>query len=305
MITNLTPSSALFLANLNNIEQRLAEANSQVSSGKKINVASDAPDQLQSLLQLRTDEQQNTQIEANLTLAKTDASAADSALNSASQLMDQAISLATQGANSTSDAAGRQAIAGQIAALQQQMVNLSQTQVQGSYIFSGDADSRPTYQLDLAANAGPAAISGVDQLSAAAASRQIQDPQGGTFAASETASQIFDSPGASVFAALNGLRTALLANDQPAIQNSISNLQAANTQINNSDSFYGTVENEIDNANTFAANYDLQLQTEISSIQDADIAQASMEITQTNTQMEAAFEAQARMPTHTLFNYLG
>jgi len=305
MITNLTPASALFLANLGTIEQNLAQANEEVSSGKRINVASDSPDQLESLLQLTTDEQKNTQIQSNLTLAKTDAESADSAINSASQLMDQAVSLATQGANSTTDAAGRKTIAEQIAAIQQQMVDLSQTQVQGRYIFSGDDDSNPTYQLDLGATAGYAATTGVDILSAAASTRQIQAPQGSTFAASETASQIFDAPGASVFAALNGLREALLSNNQGGIQNSISSLQAANTQLNNSDSFYGNVENEIDNANSFASNYDTQLQTEISDIQDADIAQASLQLTQSNTQLQAAFEMEGRMPTTSLFNYLG
>jgi len=299
MITNLTPNSALFLASLDTIQQNLANASEQVSSGKRINNAQDDPDELESLLQLRTDEQQNSQIESNLAEAKAEADTADSALNSASQLMDQAISLATQGANSTTDAAGRQTIAQQIEAIQKQMVDLSQTQVQGRYIFSGDDDASPTYQLDLNTPEG------VDMLSDAASTRQVQDPEGSTFAASETASQIFDAPGASVFSALNTLRVALLGNNQAGIENSISALQAANTQVNQSDSFYGNVEDEIQNDNTFASNYDTQLQTEISNIQDADIAQASLELTEGNTQLQAAFEAEGKMPTTSLFNYLG
>jgi len=59
MITNLTPTSAIFLANVNRLEQSLADANSEVSSGKKVNVAPTIR-QIQALLQLRTDEQQNT-----------------------------------------------------------------------------------------------------------------------------------------------------------------------------------------------------------------------------------------------------
>jgi flagellar hook-associated protein 3 FlgL len=219
--------------------------------------------------------------------------------------MDQAVSLAAQGANSATDAQGRQTIAQQIAAIQQQMVDISQTQVQGRYIFSGDQDGSPTYQLDLNARSGAAASSGVDQLSNAATTRRIQGPAGSTFGASETASQIFDAPGASAFAALNGLRTALLSNNQTAIQNSISALQAANTQLNTSDAFYGNLENQIENASTFSGNYDAQLQTEVSNLQDADIAHEAMEITQENTQLQAAFEAQGKMPTQTLFNFLG
>jgi len=96
MITNLNPESALFIAEVNRIQQNLAVANTQVSSGLKINVASDAPDQIDNLLQLRANLQQNTQVQTNLTLATTDTDAADSALSSAIQLMDTATSLASQ-----------------------------------------------------------------------------------------------------------------------------------------------------------------------------------------------------------------
>jgi len=82
MTTNLDAGSELFLANLNRIQQGLATTNRQISSGKKISVASDAPDQIGALLQLRADLQHNSQVQSNLVLAKTDASSADSAIGS-------------------------------------------------------------------------------------------------------------------------------------------------------------------------------------------------------------------------------
>jgi flagellar hook-associated protein 3 FlgL len=299
MITNLTPTSAIFLANVNRLEQNLSEANSEVSSGKRVSVASDDPGQIQSLLQLQTDEQQNTQIESNLESATADADSADSALSSAIQLMDTAVSLATQGASATTTASSRQDIAQQIAGIQAEMVSISQTQVQGRYIFSGDQENSPTYQLDLSA------ANGVDELSNAPATRQIQDPEGGTIAASKTAQQIFDASGSSVFSALNSLRLNLLANNQTGVENALTSLQSASGQLNTSEAFYGNVEDEINNSNTFAGQYDTQLQTAISNIQDADVAQAASQLTQDNTALQAAFEAEGKMPTTTLFNYLG
>ncbi len=79
-MTTLSPSSALFLANVNRVQQRIAQANAEVTSGKKINVAADSPDQIDTLLQLRANLQRNTQIQSNLTLANTDAAGADDAL---------------------------------------------------------------------------------------------------------------------------------------------------------------------------------------------------------------------------------
>src|ERR1035437_9202849 len=131
MISNLDPASELFLADIGRIQQRLSDANSQVSSGKKITAASDAPDQISALLQLRANRQRNTQIQSNLNLAKTEADSADNALSSAIKLMDRALVLGDQGANSTSDATSRQSLAQEVQSLQEQMVAFSQTTVQG------------------------------------------------------------------------------------------------------------------------------------------------------------------------------
>ena len=54
MLTNLDPSSELFLADISRIQRKLTEAGRQVSSGKRIAVASDQPDEVAPLLQLRT-----------------------------------------------------------------------------------------------------------------------------------------------------------------------------------------------------------------------------------------------------------
>jgi flagellin-like hook-associated protein FlgL len=178
--------------------------------------------------------------------------------------------------------------------------------VQGRYIFSGDDDQNPSYQLDLSAP------NGVDQLTTAGATRQVQNPEGGTFQASLTAQQIFDdqnSDGSSapdnVFNALNSLRTALLNNDQTGISTSQSLLQQASTHLNNSQAFYGNVENQIQSATSFAATYSTQLTTQISNIEDADVTGAATELTAANTQLQAAFEAQAKVPTTSLFSFLG
>jgi flagellar hook-associated protein 3 FlgL len=316
MISNLTPSSELFLANLNRVEQQLTTADTEMSSGKKLNVASDSPGDVEAVLELRTDQAQNQQIESNLTMANTDANAADSALASASSLLDTAIQLATEGANSTQTADTRLSIAQQVQGIMEQMVAYSQTQVQGRYIFSGDQDQSPTYQLDLSAPNGPpdanGAANGVDQLSDAPATQRVQDPAGGSFADAETAQQIFDdsnsdgSPAAdNVFAALNGLLTALQNNDQPGTAAALTNLQQAASHVDNAEAFYGTVEDRIQEATTFAGSYDTQLTTEIGTKQDADIAEVAMESTQASTQLQAAMQMQGQMPKSTLFDYLG
>ncbi len=304
-MTNLDGPSQLFLANVDRIESRLQNVSQQLSSGLRITHASDDPDEIAPLLQLRADRASNTQATSNLGGAQTDAQAADTALGSAIQLMDQASTLGAQGAGSTTGASTRLSLASQVESVLDQMVQISQTTVQGRFIFSGDADDAPAYQVDLSAPEG------VDQLASSASTRQIEDPAGGSFAATLTAQEIFDSTNAdgstasgNVFTALNSLRLGLLNNDSGQITSAIALVASATDHLNVEESFYGNVERRITAATNYAATKDTALQTQVGQIQDADAVTAAMELTQDNTQIQAAFEMRAKMPTSTLFNYL-
>lgn len=307
MITNIDPQSATFLNGIDRIESSISKASNEVSSGLQITQASDSPDQIGTLLQLRSNQAHNTQVISNLTLAQTNAQAADDALSSSIQLMDTATSLATQGATATANATTRASLAEQVQSILQQMVANSQTSVQGVFIFSGDQSGTPQYTWD------PTQANPVVTQQTSASTQQIESPAGGTFQASLTAQQIFDDQdpvtGApandNVFNALNTLVTALNNNDTPGITNSISLLQAASVHLNTSEAFYGNLEDQIQGANTYASNYDIQLQTQISNIQDADIPSAATELTEANTQLQAAMQMEGQLPHSSLFNYLG
>jgi flagellar hook-associated protein 3 FlgL len=307
MITSIDPQSAIFLNGINQIENNITQASNQVSSGLSITVPSDSPDQIGTLLQLRANQLHNTQVQANLTLAQTNAQAADGALSSSVQLMETATTLATQGATATSTATSRAALGQQVQSILQQIVANSQTNVQGVYIFSGDQALTPQYTWD------PTQANPVVTQQTSASTQQIESPASGTFQASLTAQQIFDdqdpTTGApatdNVFNALNTLVTALNNNDQTGIANSISLLQAASVHLNTSETFYGNLEDQIQSASTYASNYNTQLATEISNIQDADIPTAASELTEANTQLQAAMQMEGQLPHSTLFNYLG
>jgi len=306
MISNIDSQSELFLANVERIQRTLDQANNEVSSGKRIATAADAPDEIGTLLQLRAARQRNTQIQANLNLAKTDADSADTALTTAIQLMDRALTLASEGTNPTQTSDTRAAMAQEVQGLQEQMVSASQTAVQGRFIFSGDQSDTAAYSFDITST-----NNAVVQNSSAAATARVEDPAGGSFAKSKTASEIFDTRNAddtsatdNVFAALNNLRLALLSGDTTQISAAIDPIKEATTHLNLMQSFYGSVENRIQSATDYASSYDTQLQTQISNIEDADVTSAAIAMTSANTHLQAAMEMRARMPHNSLFDYL-
>jgi len=208
--------------------------------------------------------------------------------------------------NFTLDATGRQSIAGEVQSLQEQMTSLSNPTVQGRYIFGGDQDSNPPYAVDLTA------ANGVTRLTNSPATRRVESAAGGSFAVSQGAQDILDArnpddtlASSNVFAALNALRLGLLANNTTQITAASASLQLASDHIKTAQSFYGTVENRITEATTCGADYDVQLKTELSQKEDADVTSAALAITQGNTQLEAAFQMQAKMPRTTLFDFMG
>ncbi len=305
MTTNLSPSSEIFLANMARVQRQVDLAQQQASSGKKVSVASDAPDQIGAILQLRANMARNTQITSNLGLASAEANAADNALNAATKLMDRAVTLGTQGANSTMDAGDRQNLALEVQSLQDQMLAISGTTVQGRYIFSGDQDGSPSYGAD------PTAANGVQRLSTAPATRRVEDPSSGSFAVQQTAQSIFDNRNAddslapdNVFAALNSLRAALQNNDTDGITAAVGALRNASGHLSDSQAFYGTVENRIQDATNFAATYAVQLKTELGQKEDADITSAALIMNQGTLQLQAAFQMESKMPRTTLFDFL-
>ena len=75
---------------------------------------------------------------------------AEGALETATQLLDQVQSLGAQGASGTATAATQTGLSQQVENLLSQLVSVSQTQFNGSYVFSGDDDTQPAYQLNLA-----------------------------------------------------------------------------------------------------------------------------------------------------------
>jgi len=287
MVTNLSPSNQQFLNSLARINQRMELAQRQISSGVRFEQVSDNPDQVSVLLQARASLDTSEQILTNLGRLKNEVDGGEQALQSAVQLFDQVQTLGAQGVTGTETAAARTALAQQLGSILDQMVGLSSTSVEGRYIFSGDSDQQAPYTAALT-------------YLGSAATRVAQHPNGTTFAVAKTAQEIFEP----VFGAITALRTALLNNDEAAIQNVVDGLPQLSAGLNSQLAFYGTTQNRVAAATEFAHTQQLQLQSQISSLQDTDMSSAILELTQAQTQQQAALTSRAQLPRTTLFNFL-
>ena len=300
MISSLNAASQSFLTALGQIQQADQTAQTELATGLKINYDSDDPTDIPELWQTRSDLAQTTQIVSNLGQVQTEVNAGQSVLQNAVTLVEQAETLGTQGATDTASSDTRQNLADQLGSILQELVGAANTQVEGRYIFSGDDDQQAPYSVDLTQS------SPISPYQGTATTRQVQSPDGTTFAVAETAQQIFDSSDAqqNVFTSINNLREALLNNDADGITSAVGDVQSADTYLNQQLAFYGNAQDRVSSALNFGQNYETQLQTQLSGIQDANAAQAITEMTQAQTQLQAALQSEAQIPRTSLFDFL-
>lgn len=300
MLDALNARDQSFLNNLNRIAARMEAAQRRISTGVRLALPSDAPEQVATLLSARASLAATRQIQSNLGRITAEVDAAEQALQTSGTLLERVRTLATQGANGTQTAASRAAVAQEIGSLLEQIVGLAGTRVEDRYLFSGDADQAAPYTVDLASDPPLSPYQG------GAATRLAQHPNGTTFRLARTAQEIFDSPGPgeSVFAAIGAIREALLDDDQDAIAAALEGLNPAQAHLSGQLAFYGTTQNKVREAVEFARTLELQLQTRIAGLEEADLSAAVLDLSQSQTQQQAALAARAQIPRSTLFDFL-
>ena len=301
MIRRFDAATETFLTDLAEISRRVDKAQRELGTGRRVNRPSDAPDEISRLLQVRSELAQTEQIRSNLGRVKTEVDTAEQTLQDAVRLLDRAAVLGAQGMNGTTTAEQRRMIAEEVETLLEQMVGLARARVEARYIFSGDADNQAPFTLDLSLD------DPVSDYLGGPASRQIMHPAGTAFPVAKTGEEIFDNPDPekNVFQAINSLRLALRDNDEAGMAAAMERIQTAAAHLNEQLAWYGAVQNQVRQALDFAYKHELRLKERISAIEDADIAEAILELNQSTYQREVALQSKSRNQKISLFDYLG
>src|SRR5882724_8952380 len=154
MINSINPSADNFLADINRLQARSERAQRQLSSGRRVSKPSDDPAQVANILQLSASIARNDQTGTNLSGVKAEVDISSQALSSAVSILEQINVLGAQGSNFNQTASARTVLGDQVRNLLQQLVTISNTNVGGRYVFSGDSDRTAPYALDLTAANG-------------------------------------------------------------------------------------------------------------------------------------------------------
>ena len=133
------------LSDLRRVQERLATAQSQVSSGKRIEKPSDDPLGAERAMRLNDQLESTGAYRTAVDESRSWLDATDSALGSLSDIVQHVRELTLQAANGSTSDAGRQSIKAQIDQLTEEAKTTLNSAYDGRYIFSGTATDTPPY----------------------------------------------------------------------------------------------------------------------------------------------------------------
>ncbi|HEY2042605.1 MAG TPA: flagellar hook-associated protein FlgL [Jatrophihabitans sp.] len=289
----VTEGSAVYssLAGLQSTASRLAALQSQLSSGRQITKPSDSPTGTSQALGLRAELTRVDQYGNNATDAIGWMTTTDSTLSSAVTQLQSVRSLVLQGLNTAMGTpTSNNALAQQVDQLRASMLSLSNATYQGRPIFGGTTagavafDSTGNYVGDtgtVTRTVGP--------------STTVDINNSGT--------DVFGPDGGNVFSVLSDI-SAKLRSDPSTLTSSLQDLDTAMTRMSSQQALSGAVYQRVQVAQTVNATNTLQLKSQLSNLQDIDLASMAVQVSTADAAYQASLATTAKIRQTSLLDYL-
>jgi len=280
-------------ANAAKSRDRAQTAMGQLSSGMRVVHPGDDPTVAALMVRGQQTTDRMNAISQNASRAGSEVDAADSALQSLSDVLARARELAVQMGNDSYSAADRAGAATEVDGLIQQAVTLMNTNVNGRYIFGGNKDQ--TAPFDTAGNYnGDTAV------------RQVEVAPGVLEDSSVRADVAVKGVGGGVdlFATLQSLSAALKTNNGDAVRGSLTDLTASTTQVTTTLSQIGAMGDAFATAQTLAKATSDATTKNVANQSEVDVIQSSSQLALANSALNATLTAAAQSFNLSLVNKL-
>lgn len=273
--------------------EKLVALQEQAASGKRLLRPEDDPAGTRRAISLRAGLAATQRYLDNIQDSDDWMSATDAALGHIADLMTKALTLAEKGASDTISADERRALAAEVDQLLQEAISTGNTRLTDRYIFAGFKTTTQPFTLV----PGPP-----DQVIYNGDNGQIRreiEP-GETVTVNITGDTAFPA----VFEQLIGLRDDLLANDRAAVQARIPQLQAAQQGVLDVQATVGARQGHLSGASERLENMKLMLTDLLSRVEDADMAETIVRLTEQETVYQAVLQASASAIPPSLWSFL-
>jgi flagellar hook-associated protein 3 FlgL len=293
-VTN-SMTTRTMLRDLNLSLGRLQDRQADLSTGRVIRKVSDDPTAAVDAMAIRNELRRADQRSRSLDDAQAWLQTADTALVSGLDMLARVKELAVRASNTgVGDPTTRSAIAAEIAGLRDELLAVANTTYLDRPVFNGTAVGS-AYDTATGAYLGNAAM----------VLREVAP--GTVIAANLTGEQVFGTQSGvdgDLFAVLDRLGTAIQANDGAAIGLEHARLDSATQRLAAAAAEIGTRASRIDNLRTRAAVDEAALRERLSSLEDADLAEALLNVRSSESAYNAALQAAGKVLPASLLDYL-
>ena len=278
-------------------ESSLQTAMNQLSSGKRVALPSDDPlafaQSLQVLASSANVDRYTTSADAVLSQAQM----ADSALSSVTTSLTQALSLGTEGGNSSLTSSQRGALAQQLQGLLATVVAQANTTVNGVALFAGTANTTTPFVPD------PTTPNGYTY-AGNSNTNQVQVGDNLQVTAGLPGNSVFLSPSGNVLGSLQQMITALQSGSATNIASADASITAAIAQVGQSRAAFGGTVNQLNQQTSFLSQEKVTLSSQETNLVDVDTATAATNLVQAQTQNSAVLAAAAKVLPQSLLTFL-
>lgn len=279
-------TSEMMSANaLRRLQGRLGQyerSQSQLATGRRLMRPSDDPSGASRAMTLRARLRSHEQTERNQADAVSWLRAADASLQTASERYQRARDLTVRGATLTSQLE-RTALAQELRQIRDGLVDLANTSFRGRPLFGGTGAAAP--------------VTGGEGAWTVAATGDVNrriGADGESVVANVLAGDAFGTGADSVFAILDQTIADIEAGDGPAVSASLSRIDDAFERLGATLTRVGATDARVQAAQDRTASVTLDLRTELSAVEDVDIAEAVMEMQLQQVAYEATLSALGR-----------
>lgn len=280
-------------SHIDQAQQNVFQLGQQISTGKSLNQMSDNPLNGLQVLDMNSIQATLSQYNSNIQAVTSRVNLSTNSLSSAQTLVQQAYTLALQGANSTLDANSISGIVSQISQIQKQLMSLGNTQgSNGQYLFGGQVTNTPPFSID---GSGNLAYNGDTNAVYTAAGPNL------SVQSNTVGKGLFDT----VYNQLNQLKTDLQSGNPSTVSNvDVASLQTSLSDFQQAEGAAGAVSQTLTSATTANTQRLNDLTSSISNLQDANMAQVISKYTQAQSAYQAALLMVSNGSKVSLINYL-
>jgi flagellar hook-associated protein 3 FlgL len=310
MITRVTQQTVQrsTLANLQLNLSAMSTLQAQMSSGKKISVPSDDPAGASDLLRLRGEQRVQTQYGRNADDATSWLSTVDATIQSSVSTMRSVRDLTVQGGDGALGATSRDALATQVSGLRDELIAQANTTYLNRSVFAGTSNAGVAYQADT--TTGTYTFTGtpgssVDRTIGAGTTVRVDSAGSSVYGADTPASAGPPATPAttSVFTMLDQLATALRTPGADATT-FLTQIDDRMNQMQTELSSVGARENQVSDAKDSLQAQQLTTTTQISGVQDIDLADTILQLQSQQVAYQGALGAAKQVLQPSLLDYL-